>query len=397
MRQFVNSNFLLGCCVFASFAISSCKVSKEESRESDNVEVEQISVEVDFDVKLSSFIREIVYLPIDSQANIGFVDKMLSFKNYIILGDFDQSQTISIMDEDFRLLASISNFGEGPGEYNYIADVTINEALQSIDLLSFRKVLRYDFSGKFIEEFTTPAVFTKFQSHGDGGYLVYQPSAMHVSLKGEDNGLLLSYWNPYTKSLTSFFPDIYGGQLPMISERRNLIKENDEYYFSMTLSDTLFMFDSKSILRKKFFIDFDGKNVPPKTFSDNESIMEIMNSREFKEKYIFHVANLMVDDNKLISGFQGIGRTHGFFIYDFISRDVISSFSAENDIDSGLAFFIPMLFKDNVIYSVHEYDYFLEHYRKNKYKFEGESNPFTQLLSEANRNPLFVGVKYILK
>lgn len=397
MLQIIKSNFLFGCCVFGLFAISSCKLNKEESRGEDNVEVEKISIEIKSDIKLSSFIKEIVYVPIDSQAQIGFVDKMLSFKNYIILCDFDQAQTVSIMDEDFQLLASISDFGEGPGEYNYIADVTINETLESIDLLSFGKVLRYDFSGKFIEEFATPAAFTKIQSHDDGGYLVYQPSAMHISLKEDDNDYLLSYWNPYTDSLVRFFPDVYQGELPMISERRNLIKENDDYYFSMTLSDTIYMFDNKSNLRKKYFIDFGGKNVPPNTFSGNHLIMEIINSIEFKEKYIFHVANLMVDETKMISDFQGTRRPFGFFIYDFITRDIISSFSVENDIDGGLASFIPILFKNNVIYSFYEYDFFVDHYRKNKDSLDGLSNPFTRLVRDENANPLFVGVKYILK
>jgi hypothetical protein len=258
-------------------------------------------------------------------------------------------------------------------------------------------VLRYDFSGKFMEEFATPAAFTKIQSHGDGGYLVYQPGSIHSSFKWDDNNFILSFWNPPTKTLTPIFPDIYEGQLPMFSERRNLIKENDTYYFSMTLSDTIYMFDNKSNLRKKFFIDFGGKNVPPKTFSGNELIMEIMNSIEFKEKYIFHLVSLMVDDNKMISGFQGTRRTHGFFIYDFISRDVISSFSVENDIDGGLTLFDPMLFKDNVIYSLHDYGYFVDHYRKNRDFFDGVSNPFTKLVKEDNIDPLFVGVKYILK
>jgi hypothetical protein len=105
----------------------------------------------------------------------------------------------------------------------------------------------------------------------------------------------------------------------------------------------------------------------------------------------------MVDESKIISRFQGTRRTHGFFIYDFISRDVISSFSVENDIDGGLASFIPILFKNNVIYSFYEYDFFVDHYRKNKDSLDGVSNPFTQLVREAGIKPLFVCVKYVLK
>lgn len=396
MVQILKSNFLLGCSVLVTCGICSCTQIKKELWKNDDIEIKRISIETGFDEKLSSFIKEIEYVPIDSNATIGFVDKIMSFKKYIILCDFDLGQTVSIMDEDFSLLASISNYGEGPGEYNFIADVTINEALESIDLLSFRKVLRYDFSGRFIEEITTPAVFSKFQSHEDGGYLVYQPSAMHTSLKGDVDGLL-SYWNPYSDSLAIILPDMYGGKLPMISERRNLVKENNDYYFSMTLSDTIFIFDSKNTLQKKFFLDFDGKNVPNETFSGNDLLMEIMNSEDFKEKYLFHLANLMVDDNKIISGFQGLRRTHGFFIYDLITDDVISSFSIENDIDSGLAFFSPMLFEDNIIFSVYEFDYFSEHYAKNRNLFNEVLNPFTELVRKEGTKPLLVGVKYILR
>lgn len=381
---------------FPLFLFNSCKINKEESDERSNVEVEQILIEINSDVNLSSFVKEIEYVPIEESVTIGFVDKILSFKNYMVLCDFDFAQTVVILDENFHLVASISKYGEGPGEYNYISDVSINEALESIDLLSFGKVLRYNFNGEFIEEFPTPTAFTKFQSHVKGGYLVYQPSGMHTSLKAGLGGLL-SYWNPYTDSLSLILPDIYGGRFPMISERKNLVKGDGRYYFSMTLSDTIYVLDDELRLCNKYFVDFAGKNVPASVFLGDGSIMEIINSTEFKENYIFHLANLMVDDDKMISGFQGIRRTHGFFMHDFITDYTISFFSIRNDIDSGPNFFIPLNFKDGIIFSVYEYDYFLEHYIKNRDLFSGISDSFTELLNRTDNKTLLVGVKYILK
>lgn len=387
--------------VFIGLSLSSCKSAKEKEIVYENVEIRKIHVGKEIKVRLSSFVDLIEYKILPDDLRVGFINKMLHYKDYIILCDYDQLSTIKVLNNDLdHEVASIAQYGEGPGEYLTIMDVTINTDMESIDVLSFQKILRFDFEGNFVEEYKHPHAFTRFQHYKDKRYVIYIPSGLHESFFNDDEeGHVLFEWDAENQKIYKFFPDPYLGKLPLISSSRNFSKLVNDWYFTMNLADTIYEFDGNNYLKTKYFLDFDGKNLPYELMENSSEFIERkLSSDDISGKYLFQETNIMASDRKILTSFRGMNRASGFIVYDKLSQEVVSGFLTENDIDMGEGpYFIPKLIKDNVIYSIHEPEYFLNLYHQNQEKLKGVNNGFTRLVEKLDYRSPVVITKYYLK
>lgn len=379
----------------------SCTRGNEKHLVSGDVETQKIHIGKDTKVKLSSFVDRIEYQVLPNDLHVGFIDKMLYYKDLLIICDFDQLLSIHILNSDLDgVKASIKKYGEGPGEYITIIDVTVNTDLESIDILSFQKILRFDFEGNFVEEFKHPHAFTKFQHYKDKSYVAYIPSGLDESFyKDDEEGHILFEWDAEAQKISKILADPYIGRLPVISSSRNFTKLGNDWFFTANLADTIYEFDGRNNLKTKYFLDFDGKNLPNELIENtSEFIRKKLSSEEIFGKYLFQETNIMASDRKVLTSYRGTNKASGFIVYDKLSQGVVSGFLIENDIDMGLEpYFTPKLLKENVIYSVHEPEYFMNFYQQNQKKLKGVDNEFTRIVETLDLHSTGIITKYYLK
>ncbi|AWW31229.1 hypothetical protein DN752_14470 [Echinicola strongylocentroti] len=89
---------------------------------------------------ISKIVSSIEYFVLPSNSSISFVDKAIRTKGFYVLGDFDLSKSLTVLNEKLELVGNIQNYGEGPSEYQHIQDFTINREENTVDVLSINKL-----------------------------------------------------------------------------------------------------------------------------------------------------------------------------------------------------------------------------------------------------------------
>ena len=291
---------------------------------------------------------------------------------------------------------SIDNFGEGPGEYNYISDVTINEDLNTIDILSLNKILRFDLFGVFKEEIHLNSLLYKMMYIKDNNYIVYIPSNLHGDLlSNELSGSILFNLDPDKNTYKRLLPYYFKNNMPFMSEVNILQKFKDNFFFTMTFADTIYSFNMENFINKKYFLDFKTKRYPIELLYNNDDAISILNDKNNISKYSYHYSNLHINEKYLITNFRA--KSNGVIVYNKESKEVFSGYDLINDIDKGLNKFNIKLLRDNIAYSFDQPGYILEHFEKNGNNMTKNRNNFTEMASKVDAHTSLILSKYYLK
>ena len=112
------------------------------------------------DYKLSDIVDSITYISIESSDEfIASVNtNMIRFsRNYIVAEHFYGSGTLMCFDRSGKFIGQIAKKGRGPGEYNWISDVAIDDQNDIVYVLSYgtMKIFKYSLQGAFLGEINT--------------------------------------------------------------------------------------------------------------------------------------------------------------------------------------------------------------------------------------------------
>ena len=135
--------------------ITSCSQTKNELHIPDDLETIQINLEEAGILKMSDFISEIEYIPLETPDGrpIGRIRKFLINDSY--LGFYDQARkSVWVYTRDGEYINEvIIPEGKGPGELENFEDVILTDQGEIHALGSF-KIVVYDIKGNFIDETT---------------------------------------------------------------------------------------------------------------------------------------------------------------------------------------------------------------------------------------------------
>ena len=105
------------------------------------------------DYKLSAIFDSISYIPIESKDGllVSGPRRIKISDNYIIFFDGTTSELL-LFDGSGRFIRKIAQRGKGPGEYNFVQDLAIDEHNNIIYVLcnDNRKIFKYNFQGSFL-------------------------------------------------------------------------------------------------------------------------------------------------------------------------------------------------------------------------------------------------------
>jgi len=171
--------FLFFSCLFLFF---SC--NKDDSSKSDCIkcfnsrnDTETVQIEVDFEsiqanYWYDSIFTDVQYIPLESNKNslFGKISKIIHANNLFFIGDFRTTKAIYIFNEQGEFINKIKSVGKGALEYQKIKDFAVDTTTQLVTVLASmdRKVIRFNFDGKAIDETKLNYATSGIQPYSDG-------------------------------------------------------------------------------------------------------------------------------------------------------------------------------------------------------------------------------------
>lgn len=117
------------------------------------------------DANFLDFVSETKYIQLETTDEdlISEATKLYVSKERIYIMDQLREMGLFIFDLNGKFLFRIKRVGAGPGEYRIISDFIINEKEKTIQLLADgRKIITFDYTGRFIEEKKIPVLHSSF-------------------------------------------------------------------------------------------------------------------------------------------------------------------------------------------------------------------------------------------
>jgi hypothetical protein len=263
-----------------------CKVSDAK------VNVSEVFSSVDF-IKLETPKESLLTYPADIQ----IVD------DYIII--FDGTRKIYMYTKAGKFVRQVGRFGRGPGEYVQLADMIVDKQNHLIEIFEDfrRRILVYDFNGKFIKE-NTGFVAASIGKDNKGNYLFFSE---YYGLHGKDvkepldTEILLA--DAMGTVLSTFKRDFVPWGKFIAAVNASCIKEFEgELYFNPQRSCTIYKLANLNL--KPFYqIDFGEKSVPKKYLSEGPELKK-ETYKSLQAKYITDVWGFQQTDKNAYFKFR---------------------------------------------------------------------------------------------
>jgi hypothetical protein len=161
--------------LFSVLILMSCQNIKNNNYNNQLVTIKVNDTDFKNNGKLSTIVSNITIVPLETNDSclIISINKVVNYKNTYYV--FDKSaQNIFKFSQSGKFLSKIGRRGDGPGEFLEIHDFLINEESNSILISDYFKVHEYSLDGKFIGDFKTDILFSKFiKSPGENKYYCF--------------------------------------------------------------------------------------------------------------------------------------------------------------------------------------------------------------------------------
>lgn len=347
------------------------------------------------DFKLSDIVADVTYIPLETHSNniISHVDIIKNAEGMFIVKASPVG--LYLFDRNGKFLREISRNGKGPGEYNLLGSVSVNQHNKRFYLYTKMpdQLLLYSYTGEFIKKYDCP----QFQTTNDMEFI-------------SDNHLLLMFSNPEGKTPYSY--KVYDPEYNLAKSAVRPLQYSSnsatesKYEFSFytlnnkfhvkenMLNDTLYQISSRLEFNPKYVFN-SGRYTMPVSYKTQ--FLEYYKRQDFKYvimQHVFESAKYLIYSYRFDKKLR----------YDYFDKTKRKSFtfSSEgipNDFDGGPVF-APIYQKNNeLIGYIHAYE-LLAHFASDAFKnftpkYPEKKRELEQLansLSE-NDNPVLMIVK----
>lgn len=357
-----------------------------------SAEVETIYVPDRQSAKLSDFVSEIEYYTLPKDIYSGFFDNVIGTENHFIFADYDMEKKVYILDKNFELVAVIDNYGEGPGEYQWIVSVVFNRERKTVEILSRKHLIRFSLKGEYLESIKLPFVFGNLAPLSKDRYIAYN---QYLSAGYDENSYLVT-WDSDNNEVTPMLYHEKNITASSYIDKRNMFYFDGYVYATHIFMDTIYKIDQNKEI-SKLFIDLPKESLPLEYLEgDSDHVLSVLNDETIGKTYSYHSPRLMVSKKYLIDGFEK-DRLLNFFILNKSTEHVVSVGELVNDIDSGVEYIIPQFIdQSGNFYTIYDYEPTLE-YAKEKKANGNSSSPFIEFVESLDPETGFIVMKFKLK
>lgn len=247
---------------------------------------EEKVIEINPDLKVESRLSDVFtvteYISLEESAEslIGSIGYLYFVDDKIIISDTG-SQRIMIFTDEGKFLRSFGVRGQGPGEYNRLNHIAIDEDLEMIIVASDFKFIWFDFQGNFIKEIKSVfAGAAQFELINSNTLVVYTEYGL---LDDERSAYDLYYLDSKGKKKTKYveiFPNRINARSIMGLYRyfsRN--STGQELYLTRSYSREILSLTEDGV-EVKYLIDFGRRNLPDDYLETSLYDPSILNPRE---------------------------------------------------------------------------------------------------------------------
>lgn len=270
--------------IFLIFSILSCSDKKDGGNKHKDTQTTNIKVSVDDrqSIKCSRLFQSTQLIPLETneQSLLDNIQKIIpdsEGKIYV-----STSKSVSVFDSEGKFIHKINNVGKGPGEYLQIDDFLIDEQEGYIEILDMRgrKIVRYDLSGKYVDQWETKMQSMAFTKINTSTYALYNSNNITEESK-------------YKLEIRKFNTNKSMGQYLKIQDNHyqylfivnyiNFSHFNNTIHFFYPENDTIYKINKEGKITPGYAIDF-GSNNMPENFIDKEFDNIIQFDKEFKKR-----------------------------------------------------------------------------------------------------------------
>ena len=141
MKKIVKTIFILSII----YVLVSC------NNENNSLLIIQVDTNQDYSLPLSEIADEVsaIELELTDESLIKSIERVIYNDDYVLISETNK---IMLFDSTGKFIRQIGSIGNGPGEFNLIRDISIDIEKKHILIVSFNKLICYDFEGNLIKE-----------------------------------------------------------------------------------------------------------------------------------------------------------------------------------------------------------------------------------------------------
>jgi len=347
---------------------SSCVDEKKELFIPEDLETIQINLEEAKDLKMSDFVSDIEYIPLQTPHGrpIGSIRKFLINESY--LGFYDEARKsvwVYLSDGEYVNEVEIP-VGKGPGELENLEDVILTDQGE-IHALGTFKIVVYDITGNFIEEISFDFWVYRFQYIASTEeYVGSAENLMNRMLQNEHTGHNLIFFNKKGMITRSSVP-IFNGREEMGYMVPNRFPTfQDQKIFFPHLVNVIYSITDSTVV-PRYHLDYGVNSIPEFVFDRRknysltpEGKFEFINQELLSNGYVNYL-EFFIETDVFIYLQVSTGRKRYTIIYNKKTKKAnIGNDRLINDIDYG---YKPLFYEshDNTLYTVIESNHLLYH------------------------------------
>jgi len=342
------SYILLGLTVFCFI---SCKTEqKNKTIETITVNTENI-ISFEYDKYVSE--NSIIPLQIKQDHYLGNVKKLYIQDN--IAAIISNEKVFIYAINDGSLLHVIDRKGKGPGEYQAIDDIYIeNEFVYVLDRLK-RAILIFDLNGNYINMIETGLIGYSFIKTDKDHFAIYINSDI-----SKESDYRLNLYSLRDNNIEKKFFKISEAEYrwQYIIDLRNFICNQGKIFFLYSFNYEIYDIQENKI-KPAYIVDFGKNKVPPHFLRRNyDDIMEFT-IKAFRKNYIYSIIGFHHTNNYIYFAY----RHNNKFIHCIYSRinrkvisfDIIKDYLGVKGLNEETSFYnFPLSNDDNYFYAIIE-------------------------------------------
>lgn len=229
---------------------SSCNSKQKHDYQSTTLKVDL----TEQNVSLNELFSHIEVIPLETLDSclIVEIEKVMLHQDLFYI--FDQRKpAIYVFTKNGAFLKEIAGKGEGPGEYQAVTDMFLDDARQNIILLSpYGSLFIYDMEGRFLQQQTLPIKPNYYAM----SFLQDNAFALWSCVETEDAGISVIY----ADSMKILHETWHNDRILDMGLMKPFYQYNAETYFSTAYQNTVYHIKSDS-LEKAYQWDFGKDNI----------------------------------------------------------------------------------------------------------------------------------------
>ncbi len=247
--------------------LTSCSLAKKGDSSENETEPITITVDptIEKNINCSELFDSITFLPLRKadEGVIGTIDKIEFSDSKLYLLD-KKTSTIWIYTDDGKYLNKINKKGRGPGEYTAIMDFNLDRKNRQIIVLdrTSKKLVFYDFNGKFIRENRIDLMANAFAIAGDNSYWFFTKGNDLFTVDGSDSLGYNLFFVKENKIEKKYFPYNENFENLFFNDVFTAGANGEDLIFRYAYHNQIYSLNNDGTLNDVYYIDFEKSNIP---------------------------------------------------------------------------------------------------------------------------------------